>query len=717
MRSVIFTVMFGLLTGITTLDVEARTVTSQALPIKKVVLYSNGVAYVERRGTVSGDTKIDLSFKQSQIDDVLKSMVVLDLGKGRIGAVSYNSSAPASARLSEIPFSVMPKTDGSTGNGGIAGILSQMQGANVAVTSKGVTTRGSVLNVERMEIRSEKDPKIINTLVLATTNGTIKSFDLKDISGVTLLDEDTKRDLSEFADAAASSRRKDAKTISVTSEGEGRRELLVSYTIASPIWKTTYRVVLDKQGVPFFQGWAIVDNVSDEDWEDVSLSLVSGSPISFVQKLQRPFYKYRPVVPLPTDVNVAPQTYDETPIGAVSKEEVSNLPKSTQTRDLLRLQPGATVAGQRSSSSKFKLDGVDANTVTVGTIETEKSEAIRTGDSGVVVNTTGEDIGELFKYSIDRPMTVKRNRSALIPILQTEMEGERVSVFNESVSRSRPLVGMKLVNTSNLTLEAGSMTVIDGDSYAGEAMIRRLKPKEKRLISFAVDLGTLAKVKSTSDRQTARLIKAFNGVFQVHYFKGQKKRYSFSNQTDKKKVIYVEHPIRNGWKLSERSEQPEYSSLVFHRFRVEVAPFSEKEIVVEEVLPTIDSFGLSNITKGRIEFLVSRNYIDQDTRKRLEALIDIRVKIAALGNRVNQLRGEKRTIAEDQKRIRENIEALAKTPEAKQLIARYINKADSQESRIEEIDKEIKRLESESTTLNQSLSESVRTFTLEKPIE
>src|SRR5690606_102322 len=117
-------------------------------------------------------------------------------------------------------------------------------------------------------------------------------------------------DLNEFANATASTRRRDAKTISVTSRGVGRREMVVSYTIAAPIWKTTYRVVLDGDGEPFFQGWAIVDNVSDEDWDNVQLSLVSGSPVSFIQNLQKPLYRYRPIVPIPEDLNLSPQIYD-----------------------------------------------------------------------------------------------------------------------------------------------------------------------------------------------------------------------------------------------------------------------------------------------------------------------------------------------------------------------------------------------------------------------
>src|SRR5439155_3313235 len=134
-------------------------------------------------------------------------------------------------------------------------------------------------------------------------------FERSEVRAVKLLDEGARRDVGEFAAATASARRRDAKTITVTSDGEGAREMVVSYTVAAPIWKTTYRVVLDEEGKPFFQGWAIVDNVSEEDWNNVKLTLVSGSPVSFIQPLQKPLYRYRPVIDIPNDLQLQPQVY------------------------------------------------------------------------------------------------------------------------------------------------------------------------------------------------------------------------------------------------------------------------------------------------------------------------------------------------------------------------------------------------------------------------
>jgi hypothetical protein len=238
---------------------ETQPSAGQSLPLRRVTLYSNGVAYFERRGTVTGRAEIDLSFKQSQVDDVLKSLVVLDLGRGRVGAVSYNSSAPPSARLNEIPFSIDASTNGDPA-GGLAGVLEQLQGARVAVTAANRVVTGAVLTVGERQLPTEKEKPAVktHTLVITTDSGELQSFDLNDVRAIKLLDEGARQDITQFASASASARRRDAKTITVTSEGDGQREMVISYTIAAPIWKTTYRVVLDPEGKPFFQGWAVV---------------------------------------------------------------------------------------------------------------------------------------------------------------------------------------------------------------------------------------------------------------------------------------------------------------------------------------------------------------------------------------------------------------------------------------------------------------------------
>src|SRR6266851_1023198 len=751
------------------------------LPIRRVILYSNGVAHIERRGLVSNHAEVALSFKQSQVDDVLKSMVVLDLGKGRIGAVSYNSSAPPSAHLAEIPFAIAAATEGN--NGGLAGVLSQLQGARVTVVTASRTVTGSVLNVETQhsQVDSNTPPITMNRLVIASDNGALTAFDLAEVRSVQLVDEGSRRDLNEFAHAAASARRRDAKTIVVTSDGRGERELVVSYTIAAPIWKTTYRVLLDTTGKPFFQGWAIVDNVSEEDWTGIDLSLVSGTPVSFIQPIQNPVYRYRPVIPLQEDLNLKPQTYEPGEGGSSSGSltgkitdsngaiiaganvtitnsttnqsfeittdsagvyRAQNLPPGTYT--LNASSPGfksfiATNLNVRSGlRSKFSANlEVGAVSETVNVTASDESEVSTSVDSrkvielpsqgrnystfstlqpgggpgggggggknreslsnlvsrresGVKEETTASEVGDLFEYHIDQPVTVPRDRSALIPILQTRMEGERVSIYRSSNASEgsayahRPMSGMLLKNTSPLTLEDGSLTVIDGDAYAGEALMERLKPAEQRLISFALDLGTLVNVRVKEDRAPTFLVRVVNGVFQAHYHQTNQKIYTFTNQTDKPRVIYVEHPLRDGWVLSDDTQKPDGKSARYYRFRIPLEPHQKVELPVTERRALMDSYALLNFSRQDLELFIARNYIYSATRATLEKIIDIKSRMAAAEARIETIDQEVTEIGTDQQRLRDNIKALTATAEAKQLITRYVAKADTQESRLEQ---------------------------------
>ncbi|HYW74764.1 MAG TPA: hypothetical protein VE961_27305 [Pyrinomonadaceae bacterium] len=716
--------------------VERRTVAptatakpaGQTLPIRRVILYSNGVAYIERRGTVTGHAEIDLSFKQSQVDDVLKSMVVLDLGQGRIGAVSYNSSAPPAARMADIPFSIEAGT-ANENSGGLAGVLSQLQGARVMVATGNRTATGSILTIEkrRSQVDATKPAQIGHTLVIASEGGELMSFDLDEVRSIKLIDEGTRRDVSEFANATASARRRDAKTIVVTSDGAGSREMLVSYTVAAPIWKTTYRVVLDATGKPFFQGWAIVDNVSEEDWNNISLSLVSGSPVSFIQPIQKPFYRYRPIVPMPDDLKLDPQTYEpgegtgggigsgvgggfgrgmtET-VTVVGKDQalntvnntVQNLPMNTRAlAQVSSLTPG--------TSSNVTTDGVNL------------SDAMTRPDSGVEAAATGAEVGDLFEYKIDQPVTVPRDRSALIPILQTRMEGERVSIYNEGNRSDRAMGGMLLKNTSPLTLEGGALTVIDGDAYAGEALMERLKPGEQRLISFALDLGTLVTARSKEDRAPAFMVRAVNGVFQAHYYQTMKRSYTLTNQTDKPRVVFIEHPVHQDWTLTDDTPKPDGKTGHYYRFRVPLEAHQKVELAVTERRALMDSYALTNFSRPDLELFIARKYIDAETRAQLEKILDLKSRMTNTDGRIQSIEKEVGEIGEDQGRLRDNIKALTATAEAKQLISRYVTKADTQETRLEQLSKDKQTLQQERQQIQTELESVIRGLAVDRTLD
>jgi hypothetical protein len=274
---------------------------AQPLPLRRVTLYGHGVGYFERQGKVDGDQQVTFTFDAAQLNDVLKSLVVLDLNKGKISSVTYDSTKPFEKRIADFGVNLDPA------NGtGLAALFSQLKGARVEIHSTPPLI-GTVVGVERRIRMQGTERAEMPELVIMSEGGELRSLPLDQLRGIKLLDARLREDLERQLGIFQSTLRKNARQLTITATGTGERDLFVSYVVEAPVWKTTYRVVLDAKSKPFLQGWAVVDNVQDDDWNDVSLSLIAGAPISFVHDLQQPRYKQRQVVNMPDDVVISMQ--------------------------------------------------------------------------------------------------------------------------------------------------------------------------------------------------------------------------------------------------------------------------------------------------------------------------------------------------------------------------------------------------------------------------
>ena len=196
----------------------------------------------------------------------------------------------------------------------------------------------------------------------------------------------------------------------------------------------------------------------------------------------------------------------------------------------------------------------------------------------------------------------------------------------------------------------------------------------------------------------------------MHYFKTEKSLYKISNQTDRTKVVYIEHPVRKDWVLSENYAKPDYTTARFYRFRVELKPFENREITVGENLGMMDKYGLSTLSPKDLDLFLAARVIDDATRAKMSKLIDLRMQINAIDAKLMSNEKETAEITKDQERFRENIESLAKTPDAKQLIVRYIAKANDQESRLEQITKDKQTLIADKDRLERELAVEIKNF-------
>src|ERR1700686_4037397 len=280
------------------------------LPIRRVVLYKNGVGYFEHLGHVRGSQGVHIDFTSAQLNDVLKSLTVLDLSGGRITGVEYNSEAPLARRLATLRLSLGERPT-------MAEFLGSLRGARLEVRSgNGSPLTGRLLSVERKTRTGAGPGWTVETdeISLITDGGEVPSVDLNSSTSVKIAEKDLQVEVGRYLGLLASSRDQDVRRMEISTTGTGERSLYVSYISEVPIWKTTYRIVLSSKAdkKPLLQGWAIVDNTVGEDWDGVELSLVAGAPHSFIQQLSEPFYGRRPVVPLPESVRLSPQTHAAT---------------------------------------------------------------------------------------------------------------------------------------------------------------------------------------------------------------------------------------------------------------------------------------------------------------------------------------------------------------------------------------------------------------------
>ena len=277
------------------------------LPVRRVVLYKNGVGYFEHLGGIRGNENVHIDFTSGQLNDVLKSLTVLDLSGGQITGVGYNSEAPLNQLLGALRLPLGQETS-------VSQFLAALRGAKLEVRSGTSITDGRLLSVEQ-KTRSVGDTTVnVDVISLVSESGEVREVDLTPSVSVRLLESDLNQEVGRYLNLIAAQRDQDLRRMVISTAGNGDRKLYVSYISEVPVWKTTYRIVLPSKAnsKPLLQGWAIVDNTVGEDWNNVQLSLVAGAPQSFTMQLSQPYYSRRPSVAMPNTVQLTPQTHEGT---------------------------------------------------------------------------------------------------------------------------------------------------------------------------------------------------------------------------------------------------------------------------------------------------------------------------------------------------------------------------------------------------------------------
>lgn len=685
------------------------------LPVRKVVLYKNGMGYFEHVGAIRGRQTVEIVLPSAQLNDVLKSLTVIDLGRGQVTGVTYDSTAPLDRRLRELPIDLNKA-------GGLVGFLNQIRGTEVEIRAPGGTVRGKLMGAE-LRTRSTGPGATVQVVEVGifTAAGELRLVDLESAGALRLTDSALAGDVRRYLDLVNSGHQRDVRRLAIHTVGSGQRDLYVSYTSEVPIWKTTYRIVLDPKQKPLLQGWAIVDNTTPMDWENVELSLVAGAPVSFIQNLSQPVYARRPVVPLPQGVQVTPQTHEAT-LEVGRGEVVAGVPGGQaggMIGGVLREIPSAALEADKAEAFAARKQRA-VKVVPPGRGGGVGGGIFRIGAGDVLrqaklAGAQAQALGEQFEYKLRQPVTIRRNQSALLLILHTEVEGEKVSLFNEANGRQRPWLAVWLKNSSGLTLDAGSFTVIDTNAFAGEGLTETINPGESRLLSYALDLGVEVTTNRKSDRQRVERVEIHRGVLRMHRKVVEKKTYTIRNNSQKARTVVVEHPVRNGWELVETAE-PEESSSSYHRFKLEAKPKTTTELVVREENPQQTTYALTNITPEQITLWVRQRSIDREIEQALARIVAKKNEINDLNKKIAALEAEQTEIFNDQNRVRENLRRMGRTPEEANLRQRYIRQLEQQENRLAALRAERARLQSARAAAQKQLDQMLQNLSFDRKL-
>ncbi|MDR0569266.1 MAG: DUF4139 domain-containing protein [Spirochaetaceae bacterium] len=624
-----------------------------AAPLKKLSLFSSGVGYFQHSGTFTGSTELSLSFSAETVSDALKSLVINDPDSSP--SVSYPSEQTVPKTLRSLSVDLL-------GNPSVPDLLNSLKGAEIEITLP-QPVRGRIMFVE---FRPNFTADVQNAepyLSVYTPQG-VRTIAFSEMNGFAFMDPKLAGDLNRAMDLIMQSRDSETRRLTVKLPGTSRREVSLSYVIPAPVWKAAYRLDL-AQSKPFLQGWAIVDNDSDTDWENIELSLVTGRPVSFIQNLYAPYRVSRPVVPLSIAGAASARTYDS----GSDYAERAKMPAEAMAADeaLTYSARAGAPAPQANSVAKVSVAG--------GSAETAQAQPA----------------GDWFSFTVKKPVTLARRQSAMLPLVEGSVEAVKTLIFSgQKAALGRPMnpaVGAELTNTAGMKLPAGPITVYDGGTYAGDALLEFFPEAERRLIAYGEDLSVTGTAAQVSNRLVSS-VTVRQGVMTIHRTLTYEKTYHFRNAGSESQRLIVEHPITSGTALIEPSAYEEKTDALYRFTRS--LPRGTFDFTVREERPIAEAITLSMLNANSFASYTSNQEIPGEVRRALEGAVALLRKVDEAKRTLTELQNRRTRLTADQERTRKNLEAAGSQTQQGQ---EYLKRMASQDEEIDGLDGSISSAE------------------------
>jgi hypothetical protein len=621
------------------------------------------------------------------INDLLKSMVIQDFDGGRVTTATYEARDPLHKTLQSFAVDL-------TTNPGLGALLQQIRGEPLEVATPGAV-RGVLLGVEKKtEPIGERGVVEVEYVNLLTDAG-LRAIPLGQVQRLSLLNERLAAELRQALEVLATRHDTQKKTVHLVFDGTGRRHVRVAYIVEMPVWKTTYRLVLSDTSPPFLQGWAIVENPTDEDWQNVQLALVSGRPLSFVMDLYEPLYIERPVVMPEIHAALRPPVYEQALQGATEPRQRASK-RGAERGEEEPKRPSAGAGAEGTATAAPAVRGLLAAEAPVP----RAAPADMALQEGVSAVAQAMELGELFEYAINTPVSLARQTSALLPIVSEAVAGTKLSIYNERVHTKHPLSGFRLRNSTALYLMQGPITVFDGAGYAGDARIADLPAGQEQLLSYGIDLKTEVEPVAAAERHELLTVSLRKGTLLATRKAMAEKTYTVKNRDQKQKVVLIEHPWRADWQLR-LPAQPVERTRQAYRFTLPVEAGQTAQLQVREEKPLQQSVTLTDAGPDMLAYYVQAAQVSPQVKEALQRVIALRDRLDRTVQQRRRREQRMQEITQEQTRIRDNMSRLAQNSE---LYSRYVRTLDQQETDLDTLRQEIETLKTTEDEQKQELT-------------
>jgi len=671
--------------------------------IKKVVLYKHGIGYFERHGKVKGNASVSLNFKTEQMKDLLTSFFVLDLNGGKINAVLYDTKDPLSKQLEGILINV---PEGSA----LSQFLMQLKGAKISVSVAGDKISGRIMGIEPITERN-KDGSVLRQdykLVLLTDAGPIRSVDLYSVSELSLQDPALQRDLERLLAITLDAKYTERKTVTIQAQGEGDRDLRIGYLVEQPIWKASYRLLLDKdpKNDTLLQGWALTENNTEEDWKDVEIAFVAGNPLSYIMDLYSPYYPQRPTVPIPGLTGLAVNWGAAPEANAIDALQLARLEDAAEKkRDGFAADEKAGGV-MRSRKAMNAAPAPAAPGEARGELAAAGKPMAELAERSMAAMATGTKVGELFSYEGKEKVSIARGKAAMVPIIMQKMKGERV-VYYKAAFSPKPVDAYILKNDTDLTLEAGAVSFFEESTSLGSGILSHvLVPGAKEIIPYALDAAVSVTPAVKSHSEPAYKGSLANGYLTLTSVETLTNTWKLANKGKEARTVLIDQPINALYKLVEPAKAEEEVE-GHYRFRVTLKPAETREFKVTERRDVMQQVYLANIAEDQIRFYARQPYFSEKAKAFFAELAGLQAQRAEIVRRLQEMNGQVQRFSEEQRRLRDNLNTLRNTPKEEELRAKWIKSLSDAEEKLVQLRTAIDDANAKQRALDEQLAKKV----------